>query len=101
MSGRLAGGQVVDEKAGDLVVAAHLVLELEHVVTFVLEDQEVDLLALAAQIFYDVAGLDLADARIVVALDDEERAGQLVRGRWRASWATSASRSFSGWPIDR
>src|SRR5262249_22885513 len=65
------------EKADDRLVAAHAVAELEHVVTLVLEDEVVDLVPEALELVHEVARLSLDDPRIVLALDDEERARDL------------------------
>ena len=62
------------EEADDRVVAANAVRELQHVVALVLEDEVVDVSPEPAQLLDDVARLTLDDTRVVLALDDEQRA---------------------------
>ena len=62
------------EEGDDRVVATNSIPELQHVVPLVLEHEVVDVAPEPAEPLDDVARLALDDARIVLALDDEERA---------------------------
>ena len=65
------------EEPDDGVVTANAVPELQHVVTLVLEDEVVDVPSEPAQLLDDVARLALDHPRVVLALDDEQRAGDV------------------------
>ena len=62
------------EEGDDRVVATNSIPELQHIVTFVLEDEVVDVAPERAEPLDDVARLALDDARVVLALNDEQRA---------------------------
>ena len=88
---------MLGEEPDDPLVAADAVPELEHVVPLVLEHEVVDRLADAAQVLDEVVRLPLDDARVVLPLDDEERArdaSMCVRGER----STRKSRSRTGSP---
>ena len=66
--------QMLREEPDDRVVTANAVSELQHVVALVLEDEVVDVPSEPAQLLDDVARLALDHPRVVLALDDEQRA---------------------------
>src|ERR687897_1916903 len=66
--------QVLGEESDDGVVAPHAVRELQDVVAFVLEHEVVDVATELAQLLDDVTRFPLDHTRVVLALDDEERA---------------------------
>src|SRR4051812_40101376 len=75
--------QTLRKELRDRVVAAHAVRELEDVVTLVVEDEVLDVVAASAQLVDEVVRLALDDARVVAALDHEQRRLDLVDVRLR------------------
>ena len=77
--------QMLREERGDRLVAADAVRELQHVVALVLEDEVVDLATEPAQLLDDVTRLALDHTRVVLALDDEQRARDVADVRLRGA----------------
>src|SRR5438105_13365612 len=74
------------EETDDRVVTTHAVLELQHVMPFVLEYEVVDVVSQLTEILDELAGLGLDDARVVLALDDEQRARDVLDIRLRRTF---------------